>query len=85
MKIPEQTVYTIIQLVIGAAMGIAGFALIFGVTVFTQIPETIWIIICMLCIAGIFLKDALIQMMSAMSTNVEPEPFEYPEESEGLK
>jgi hydrogenase/urease accessory protein HupE len=72
-KIPDTTLYTIVQLVMGAEMGIVGFALIFGVTVFLQVPINVWVAVCMLCIAALFLRDALIQWMSAMSMNVEPE------------
>ncbi len=72
MKPTEATFYTIIQLVMGSAMAIAAFALIFGVTVFIRVPIEVWVVICMLCVAAIFLRDALIQYMSAMSMNVEP-------------
>ena len=73
MKPNEATFYTIIQLVMGTAMGIAAFALIFGVTVFTKVPVEVWVAVTMLCIAALFLRDALIQYMSAMSMNVEPD------------
>lgn len=74
MNIPENTIYTVIQLVIGCAMGMAGMALLFGVFVINQIPDKAMIALCLICIAGKYLIDGLIQMMSAMSTNVEEEP-----------
>ena len=74
MSIPENTIYTIIQLVIGCAMGFAGFALIFGVFALNQMPDKAMIALCLMAIAGKYLADGLIQAMSAMSTNVEPEP-----------
>ena len=74
MKLSDMSMYTIIQLVMGAAMGIAGIALVFGVFWITYIPTDAMIALCLLAIAGKYLADGLIQMMSAMSTNVEPEP-----------
>ena len=68
--------YTIIQLVMGAAMGAAGAALLFGVFAVNQIPDKAMIAVCLICIAGKYLVDGLIQMMSAMSTNVEQEDVE---------
>jgi protein-S-isoprenylcysteine O-methyltransferase Ste14 len=76
MKIPDLTLYTMIQLVFGAAMGIAGFALVFGVLSINQLPIPVLIAVCMLCIAALFLRDAMIQMLSAMSTNVEEDEQE---------
>lgn len=74
MKLPDTSMYTIIQLVMGAAMGIAGVALLAGIFWINYLPLQATIALCLLAIAGKYLADGLVQMMSAMSTNVEPEP-----------
>jgi hypothetical protein len=74
MRLPDTSLYTIVQLVMGGAMGIGGVALLFGVFVINTVPDKAMIALCLLAIAGKYLADGLIQLMSAMSMNVEPEP-----------
>ena len=74
MRLPEASMYTIIQLVMGLVMGGAGLALLAGIFWISYIPTDAMIALCLLAISGKYLADGLIQMMSAMSTNVEEEP-----------
>jgi hypothetical protein len=61
----ELTLFTILQLVFGAAFFGAGIVLIFNST--TQIPQ--WMIV--MFIGLLLLKDAMVMFMSAIGANVE--------------
>jgi hypothetical protein len=63
--------YTIIQLVMGAVMAGAGLVLIAGVFWINYIPTQAMLALLALALAGKYLMDGIIQMMSAMGTNVE--------------
>ena len=71
MKVIE--LFTIVQLVMGAAMGIGGIALLLGVFALNAVPVQAMLAVCLIAIAGKYIIDGLIQMMSAMSTNVKDE------------
>ena len=79
MKLPDTSLYTIIQLVMGGAMGMAGVALLFGVFTINTIPDKAMIAVLAICIAGKYLMDGLTLMMSAMNTNVEQDELEITE------
>ena len=63
--------YTIIQLVMGFVMSIAGIALLAGVFWINYIPQQAMLALFGIALAGKYLMDGIIQAMSAMSTNVE--------------
>ena len=75
MTIDDISLYTIIQLVMGIVMAAGGLALFAGILLLTSEQA---VAICLIAIAGKYLADGIIQLMSAMSANVEPE-LEIPE------
>jgi len=71
MKQFDTSMYTVIQLVMGAVMGGVGLALLAGIFWIKYIPTDAMIALSLMAIAGKYLADGMIQMMSAMSMNVE--------------